>query len=107
MTVELCLPSESLSEDDLVEVFKRFCTAFEIEFFENDEREIRRRGIDDFTSESEFEYRAGIGIKFYAKRVSEKKIRFHGYVSSDGSDSEPRDAKFQELVLEYFSDRID
>jgi hypothetical protein len=106
MVVELCLPVKSISEDDLVEVFKRFCTAFDIEFFERDEREVRRRGIDDLIFDSEFEYRVAIGIKFYAKSVSEKQIRFHGNFSSDNSNSESQNARFQELVLEYFADRI-
>ncbi|MEK6907031.1 MAG: hypothetical protein AABW45_00745 [Nanoarchaeota archaeon] len=104
MPIELKIKSEDLSNDDMVNVFRLFCKAFEIksnkindEFFKTRALEVMKKfGLD---------YRPYMGAKFFGKEYTNS-IIFHGYSQQQDPNYNLKDKKFQDLVKDYFNKKF-
>ena len=102
MPLELTLEdNKTITEDDLVAIFRCFCQAFGIEVDEHDERFMRGSGLRWLDGPIGIDYRPCWGAKFFAQK-SGTQLSFHGYAQPEDPEWEAKDKKFQELALEYF-----
>ncbi|MFA4820295.1 MAG: hypothetical protein WC613_05055 [Candidatus Aenigmatarchaeota archaeon] len=101
MPVELPLHPNQVSVEDLVEIYRAFCTSFDIRVTPRDERFMRTRGIEDL-HDGHLDYRPYMGAKFFGQKFG-KSTQFHGYSFPEDTDWQGKDKRFQELVLQYLS----
>jgi len=106
MPVELPIQANALSGNDLVEIFRLFCKAYNIESTKRDEEFLNKYGIKSLVSEpGGLDYRPYMGAKFFGFRVGDA-VKFHGYVLLDDTDWQAKDVQFGKLVLQHFSKKL-
>ena len=103
MPVELPLQPSQVSVDDLVEIYKAFCTSFDIQLTPRHKRFMRARGIEDL-HEGHLDYGPYMGAKFIGQKIGNS-TQFYGYSIPEDSDWQAKDRRFQELVLKLFSEK--
>ena len=85
----------------LVEIYRLFCQAYEIEFTGRDERFMRSSGVDHLCARG-LDYRPFYGAKFFGQK-SGQSTRFWGYADIEDLGEYKNDRRFQELTEEYLS----
>jgi len=100
MPLELKLDEgQSITEEDLVQMFRCFCEAFGIEVAGRDEKFMREQGLSCLNEPVGIDYRPYMGAKFFGKRTGNY-FCFHGYSEPDDPEQEIKDKRFEELALE-------
>jgi hypothetical protein len=91
---------ESITNENIVEIFRLFCKAFEIKSHKDDEKFLRRESLDLIKDHGGIDYRPYMGAKFFGQKFGNT-LQFHGYSDPEDPNYELKDKKFQELVKEY------
>ena len=95
----LRLPKDKFTGEDLVEIYRAFCTIYDLAFTDKDEQFIREKGIREL-AEGCFERHPRIGTKFFIQNQGSY-IEFHVSGSPTEENWEEKDQQFQELARQY------
>ena len=103
MPFKLPLRLEQIAQEDVIEVFRLFCNAFEIKFDDSNKKSLEAIGMDDLRKGEQLEYRfSTIGKFFITPRPRQGFIKFHAYAYLNDPHYRLKDEKFEELVKKYF-----
>ncbi|HLC67407.1 MAG TPA: hypothetical protein VJI12_00835 [archaeon] len=98
MPVMLNLKYGDVSADMLLDIYRKFCKAYEIECGRRDERFMRGPGTDALHN-GHLEYRPFYGAKFFGENRGDQ-TEFWGYTDIEDLNQYKNNEVFQRLVAE-------
>jgi len=111
MRLEVLIEPNKLKKNQLVDIYKLFCQAYEFEPSEIDEPQLRAYGVDRIRDSWGLDFRPWMGAKFFARKGYNGGVAFRGYAHRQPMDEtvpDPRGdikyTKFKELLAQYCKD---
>jgi hypothetical protein len=100
MPISVPIPAKDVTVDQLVEIFNRFCKAYDFIPNEMDDIYIRYRGHPILVKGGTIDYRPFMGAKFFATG-DDKHTEFWGYTSE--RPQKRKEYEFERLVMQYIA----
>lgn len=95
MSLTIPIPAKKLTIEQLMQVYSKFCEAYNFELNEYDENYLRNQGIKRLQLGSNIDYRPFMGAKFFVIG-NDVHTEFSGYTSDE---PQPRESKeFERLI---------
>lgn len=108
MPVEIDINPRDLTGNQLEQIYRLFCQAFEIEPTQRHLSEMKDEGeyslLQELRNGRGIDFRPYMGAKFFASDFSDS-VQFHGYSQPEDNSWNQKDKRFTELVLEHYKGR--
>jgi hypothetical protein len=106
MSVELPLLPTEIKPNNLVEIYRLFCQAYDVDMSQRDESFMRDEGVEHLRSIFGLDYRPYMGGKFFGQKIGNS-TQFHGYSEPQDPKQDMKTSKFEKLVIESFSEKFE